>query len=147
MICKHFNLPWTTVRDDLDYFEYVILLAEALDAEELADYNFAVLTAIAFNAPKQIKKWKWQSPDRAGTRETGTKPAAEGLAKMALSLSGGKLQGANELALQRAFERARSSGRPLIFMDNDGNYYTPDWQPAERTRNSIVIRVDKPTVH
>ncbi|NJO31718.1 MAG: hypothetical protein HC874_32335 [Richelia sp. SL_2_1] len=42
-------------------------MAESLDAEELEQYNFAVLTSIAFNNPKQLKNWKWSSADKAGT--------------------------------------------------------------------------------
>lgn len=64
LICKHFNLPWTTIRDDLSWSDYYCLLAVALDAEELAKYEFIGMT----HGSDALKKWKWTSIDEAGTK-------------------------------------------------------------------------------
>jgi len=62
------------------------MLAEALDAEELDDYRFVALT----HGKDAIKKWKWQTPDHAGTKsiETGEN-VYKSLTDFARAISGG----------------------------------------------------------
>ncbi len=141
-------MSWSDIRDDLSLAEYLCLLSEAFDAEEIEDlktHNLAVATAIAFHAPKKIKKWRWQTPDRAGTRSVGgQKEVAVGLAAMVLSvnkdvLKKGKLEASHPSLIM---ERAKATGRPLVWMDSNYNYFDKDGNPTERDKLALVIKMD-----
>ena len=125
------------------------MLAESLDGEELEDYNYTVLTAIAFNSPKKLRRWEWQSADRAGTRPAlGRKNAAESLGQLAMALSGGKMEVNLEQRIASAKDRASGTNRPFMYMDMEGNYYDENGNLSERLPDAILVRVEKvPVTH
>jgi len=63
LIVKYFNLSWRELEYDLPWHMYYVLLAVALDLDE-RDQHFRYV--LAGGDPK---KFKWSSPDRAGTRD------------------------------------------------------------------------------
>lgn len=95
MICRYFNLSFRDIEEWLPWDEYFILMAVALDLDELDKYWQYVL------AGGEPKKFKWSSPDKAGTVQAptpGRTPqekirnifdrAARGFTKGAVSLDG-----------------------------------------------------------
>jgi len=118
-------------------WEYYCLLAEALDAEELEEYNEAVLTAIAFHNPKKLKNWKWASADKAGTVRTGRQGVAETIANVVWEHTKGDIRPTGQ-----AEEFARVTGRPLAYMDKAGNLFDAEGNPTERTPLTIIVRME-----
>lgn len=128
--------------------DFYCLLAESLDAEELEDYNYAVLTAIAFNSPKQIKNWKWQSIDKAGTVSYDYSPKAK------VDVIADKLKEFGKQVFKfnvdsaksnptRAMEFAKITGRDIIFMNPDGILFNENAEPLKEYKgNGIIIRLD-----
>ncbi len=120
------------------------MLAEAFDAEELEDldrHNRTIEAAIAFHAPKKIKKWKWRSPDKAGTLilGEGKKAVASGLAVMALQLGKGKIDAGPSSFI---YERARVTGRRIIFMDPVTlEHFNEDGSPTAREPLDLIIKM------
>jgi hypothetical protein len=131
------------VRDDLSLSEYIVLLAEAFDAEELErlrDHNLMMGIAVGFNKPRKLPKWKWTSIDKAGTAPIvrGTTGAAQGIANMALLMSKGKLEASPNTYI---YERAKATGRRLIYMDEQMNYYDEQGNSIDREKDDLIIRI------
>ncbi len=158
------------MRDDLSLGEYICLLAEAFDAEELdrlRDHNMTMAIALGFNRPRKLPRWKWSSIDKAGTapRGVGKQKVAAGIASMAMLMSLGVKcsicdwigkQGkncpncgaltipTNELRASPSsyiYERAKHTGRRIIYMDNDMNHYDEFGQSIEREPTDLIIRI------
>ena len=92
-------------------------MVEALDAHELKQRDLAVAVGIAFHKPKQIKRWKFASPDKAGTRPKA-KNALQAMLGFATQLMGGKLEPSGS-----AEERAMATGRVVAYEADDGQLY------------------------
>lgn len=122
------------------------MLAESLDAEELDSYNYAVLTAIAFNNPKQLRKWKWSSNDRAGTSSRGPDAVQNKLIEF------GKEVFKRNIDVEkinrnptRAMEFARITGRKILFMNPDGFLFDEAAQVVKDYANdgsAVIVKVD-----
>lgn len=126
------------------------MLAEAYDAEELEDldrYNESVSVALAFNAPKKLKKHKWQSIDKAGTQ-----PLRDGKAGVAYEMAGivapllasGKVLTGDDPVLvsdtDPVEEFAKHTGRKVIYQDGKGGFIDKEGHPCEKTSDCIVSR-------
>ncbi len=136
-------MSWLEVRDDLSLSEYICLLADAFDSEELEglrDHNMIMGIALAFNKPKKLKKWKFTSIDKAGTSPVykGEQNVAAGLASMAVTLAKGQIQASPNTYI---IERAKATGRRIIYMDEYGNYFHEDGSEANREPMDRVIRM------
>lgn len=106
-----------------------------MDAEELDNYNSAVLQAIAFNNPKYLKRWKWATADKAGTRSVGSGNGLKDLIGLAASMTGGKMTTGGDM-----MEYARVTGRPVIYLAPDGSFEDMEGNLVERTKDAIVVR-------
>ncbi len=140
-MCKHFNLTYIDIRDDLSWAEYICILAESLDAEEIEElqsHNQIVGVATAFHQPKKLKKWEWSSPDRAGTRGLGKQNVATGLASFALQIAEGKIQAGPSTHL---IERAKATGRRVIYQTPDMQYFDEQGTPTERQSLDLIIQI------
>lgn len=142
-MCKHYGLSFNEL-EDVDLGSYLCLLAESLDAEELDNYNYAVMTAIAFNNPKQLKKWQWSSKDKAGTAARGVDQVQNQL------INFGKEVFKRNIDVEkvnrnptRAMEFARITGRRILFMNPDGFLFDEAAQVVkDYDPQSLVINVD-----
>lgn len=117
-----------------------------MDAEELDQYNYALLTAIAFNNPKQLKKWKTSAGDLDSMNDDWSLPAEERIAdklkqiskdffKMDLSYAK-----ANPTA---AMNFAKHTGRPVLFMNPDGYLFNDMVElVTDYTPETIIIKVN-----
>lgn len=119
------------------------MLAIALDAEELDDYNQAILTSIGFNSTKKsFKRWKWSSPDKAGTIPislTGKDGIAESVAAFAL-MHGGNIQpsaGGGE-------QWAKATGRTIAYLTDDGQLIDKEGVPVEKA--DVILPIAKKKV-
>lgn len=143
MICQHFNLSYIQIRDDLTLWEYLPLLAIAADEEEIKPYNEAVTAAIAYHDPKRIKRWKFSSADKAGTRNTGGKGSV--IAAM-LQMAGEKMTtpSSNEERIHRAEEYALATHRTPAYQDREGRLLDKDGKVVEKTPLTLVIPLELP---
>lgn len=107
--------------------DYYCMLAEALDTDELESYERYLL------AGGDKKKWKWSSPDKAGTQplNKGVDGVFDTMKKAAFDLF--KIsdleqvkKSANAARPHRAKEFAEITGRPWILMNPDGVYFDRD---------------------
>lgn len=117
-----------------------------MDAEELDQYNYALLTAIAFNNPKQLKKWKTSAGDIDSINDDWSIPVEERIAdklkqiskdffKMDLSYAK-----ANPTA---AMNFAKHTGRPMLFMNPDGFLFDSETNLVkEYTPETIIIKIN-----
>lgn len=119
------------------------MLAVALDAEELEEYNMATIMAIAFNRPKTLKTWKWGSPDHAGTKPvyTSIRPA-EAMVNLAATLLKGDISpsGSGE-------EWARVTGRTVAYLTEAGELVDAEGNPADKTELTIILPINKKKVN
>ena len=121
------------------------MLAEALDADELESYERYLL------AGGDKKKWKWSSPDKAGTQKlaTNANSVEKTLRKAAIDVFGianleNYKKSLNETRPHRAKEFAEITGRPWILMNPDGVYFdrnanvlTPPFADG-----TLIIKID-----
>jgi hypothetical protein len=131
------------VRDDLSLSEYIVLLAEAFDAEELdrlKDHNLMMGIAVGLVKPKKLPKWKWSSIDKAGTAPIGrgTTGVAQSIAGMAMIMSKGELEASPSTYI---YERAKATGRRLIYMDEEMNYYDEHGNSIDREKDDLIVRI------
>lgn len=134
LICKHFNMSWIQVRDELTLYEFYPLLAESLDAEELDDYNLATMVAIGVNDPKRLKKWNWASSDRAGTRSSISGNPFATLAQFAAA--GGDLSAKSD-----PFAFAKHTGRRIVFFDAEGNHFDEAGESVEPAKDDFRLPI------
>lgn len=109
------------------------MLAIALDAEELEDYNFASLVGVAVNNPKQLKRWKWQSPDHAGTKPM--RDPTNIVFDLAMQMTGGKL--GNAAGSAESFEKA--TGRIIGFMDDEGHVFNRHGKEISKEEADMIL--------
>ncbi len=142
MICKHFNLSYLQVRDELTLWEYLPLLAVAADEEEREPYDEAVTTAIAFHDPKRLKHWKFSSPDKAGTKSSG-KSAVIGTM---LSLVQGQITEpiTDTERISKAEEYVKATGKVAAYLDKEGRLFDKEGKPTEKTPLTFVIPLELP---
>lgn len=119
-------------------------MAVALDKEELEHYNFAALT----HGKEAVKKWKWSSPDKAGTQITpdratranpgniSTNPLLENTIRSFMS------QIDNDTRLQRAREYAATKGRPIGYQTPDGKLIDGDGKVIPKTPDLFVVKLN-----
>lgn len=112
------------------------MLATALDAEELEDYNFTSLVYTAVNHPKGLKHWKWQSPDQAGTKEVGD--PTNSVINLAASLTGGNIK-----ATGTAEKWEKATGRVIGWMDDSGNIYTRSGELISKDDADMVLPMSR----
>lgn len=131
------------MRDDLTLWEYIPLLAVAADEEELEPYNDAVTTAIAFHDPKRLKKWKFSSADKAGTRPSGKSATVETM----LALVQGRVTEtlSNEERIHKAEDYANATHRVIAYRDREGRLLNKEGNPVEKTPITWVIPLEQPT--
>lgn len=124
MICDHFNLSWLDIENDLTFEQYYCLLAVALDADELEQYH----TAVLYHGKEAAKKWKWASPDKAGTvpsmaqlRRENSPLVDKQQEALALNYFNafGQMVGDNASGDMSSFEQA--TGRTLVYRQADGS--------------------------
>lgn len=128
-------MPWTFIRDDITIPEYFALLSVALGKEEEDRYMHALLTAIAFNDPKQVKKLKPKKVDVL--KGDGFKTIAE----FALKQTGGNLGGPGD---PTAF--AKATGRSIIYILDDGRFVNETGEFVERGLRDIVLPISRKAV-
>jgi hypothetical protein len=141
LICKHFNLSLAELWEKFDLPRYYVLLAEALDAEELEDYDRhrnIVNIALAHHAPKKLPKWKWSSIDQAGTKAfdsvTGKMTMTDAFAGL-LGKAGGQVSKGSVDEYQRA------TGKPVAYRAPDGRIVDIEGNPVHRTPEHIILRL------
>ena len=115
--------------EELTYAERTCLLAIALDAEELEEYRWWV------NSNQDPKKFKWSSPDKAGTEPL---EPLEVLVKRYQAFAGG---------IEKAKQVALHLGRPLVYLTDKNTYEDENFEPIVMTEQlmSKAIVVRKPS--
>ena len=118
-----------------------------MDAEELEQYNYAVLTSIAFNDPKQLNNWKWSSRDQAGTLESNNtsvvQNALESFGSKVLKLDMGLAKSRVKKDPTRLIEFARITGRKITLRNPDGFLFDEETKLVrDYDPQSILIDVD-----
>lgn len=110
------------------------MLAVAYDADELDDYNTASLIAIGVNDPKRLKKWKFATQDKAGTKPQNN-DANQSLIGLALMASGSaNLQPSGDIT-----SFAQHTGRRIIYMVAQNEYVDAVGTPTVKTRDDLVM--------
>lgn len=105
------------------------MMAVAADLDERETYMRYI-----FSGGDQ-KKWKWATPDRAGTRP-GAKSDNAGLGEFI----GKAIQsGSVSIAKGRAYDIARAQGRRVVFVDEHGKSWLEDGSPTERTMDDFPL--------
>ena len=129
VICQQFNLSWLELQK-LTYEQRTILTAVALDADELEDYHWWV------NSQQDPKKFKWSSPDKAGTDPI--LPMTVIAKRLSRVFGGGNIEKAKEVA--------KHLGRPLIYIIAPDTYLDEDFNPITMTEElmNIAVVVRKP---
>lgn len=120
-----------------DYFDHYLphddfwcLFAVSLDLEERELYSRYLL------AHGDPKKFKWSSPDRAGTvsLRAGDTSLGPALKQMMLHAQTSKRFGS-------AFEIARSQGREIVFIDAEKRAWTVDGEPTTRKPDHFALPI------
>jgi len=135
-------VSYTELRDGIDLGDYYCLLAEALDAEELDDYKSYLL------AGGDKKKWKWQSPDKAGTVPIirGKDSVVESMSNIAKNVFNVDISSRSDVRKRKGSGRefAEVTGRPWVMMNPDGvffdknvNVITPPFDDG-----TVIIKID-----
>lgn len=103
------------------------------------------MTAIAFNSPKQLKKWKWKSSDEAGTKHKrrGTEQVIDSLKDFGSQILKVNVDSAKRNA-NKAVEFARITGRTILLMNPEGFLFTEEGQLTSYANDgtAIIVHVD-----
>lgn len=136
LICKHFNFTGDYVQEEMEVGDYFCYLAEALDAEELEDYRDALLTG----GKEAAKKWKWATPDHAGTRAVAIKKqdVRSAIINFAEKIAGGPLNKAGTIS-----EIAMLKGKTMVYRDEHGNIIDEQGNPVEVPKGMVFIPVEE----
>lgn len=132
LICKHFGFTATDINEEVDYSEYWCFLAESMDAEELQRYYDFCLRA----SKKDMKKWKWQTPDHAGTRVVEAK---KGQARATLLGFVEKLTRSKAKPTGSVDEIAKLRGLPKVYRDEQGNLFDEQGKSVESKAGLIFV--------
>lgn len=97
--------------------------------------------AVAFNNPKQIKKWKPGSSNVP--RKQSSEEVVEKLKEFGKEVFKVNINNAQRNP-HRQIEYARVTGRRLIFMNQDGHLFDEAAQPTtyENDGTAIIVKVD-----
>lgn len=135
MVCKHFGFSADYIDEEMEYGLFWCYLAEALDAEELNDYRDAIMQG----GKKARQKWKWATPDHAGTRSIATrnKDVRGSLMQIATAMTGKKPKPTGTIE-----EYAKIRNLPMIYRDEEGNYFDGEGNPVESKPGFVFIPVD-----
>lgn len=107
-------MSWLELQTHATLAEYYCMLALSLDSDELARYEWWV------NSQQDPKKFKWSSPDKAGTQKAG------GVMQNLLNLAG---KFGKNIPKGSAHEYAKATGKTVIYIDlKTRKYYTEDMQ-------------------
>jgi hypothetical protein len=117
--------------------EYYCLLSVAIDADELDRYYWWI------NSQQDPKKFKWSSPTKGGTENAGV---LDKLFIMAQKFGGSK---AATNVKGNPLEFAKHTGRPIVYMDNDRQFYKDESKTepiafdfrARENRHYVVIPI------
>lgn len=123
-------------------WEYYSLLAESLDAEELETFHLAQITNIGFNSdPKKLgRKWKWSTPDKAGTAKISPSDVAKSIVAFAISMGGDPSRGGN------VEEYARATGRIVAYQHPSGGLFDKKGRSVEKTDNTLIVKMPEEMV-
>jgi hypothetical protein len=127
------------LNEEVELGEYYCLLAESLDAEELDEYHNYLL------AGGETKKWKWSSPDKAGTVVRGSSKADAVTEKMMDITKQVFKVDPDQLKLRgRAEEWAEATERRILFLNPDGFVFdrTGTLVKEYDKTSDFVIKVD-----
>jgi len=133
LICEHFGVSGPYVDDNLEYGLFWCYLAESLDAEELRDYRDALLAG----GKDAKKKWKWATPDHAGTKPVaigGQKNVKQSIVRFATMLSGGPLKASGNIE-----EYAKVRNMPLVYQDADGDLFDEHGKPIPSRPGQVFV--------
>lgn len=119
IVCKHFGFSAQEINTSLDYGDFFCYLAVALDADELDSFERFRL------AGGDAKKWKWATPDHAGTRKVITKKSDVFQTVMGLV---NKMGGAQRGSID---EVARARGLPVVYKTADGKIVDSSGNPVD----------------
>jgi hypothetical protein len=131
LICRHFNISYRDLVEWLPWDEYYIMSAVALDLDELEQRWEYIL------AGGEAKKWKWTSPDKAGTiklqdggsrgisGEEAMDAIVGGLYKGKLTKDqlpkGGDIKSFAEISEQQVIKRYEYPDGKVEYRDGEGN--------------------------
>jgi len=135
LICKHFNFIGDYLDEELEYGIFWCYLAEALDAEELIDYRETLLAG----GKEAKKKWKWATPDHAGTRAVVTRKedVRASLSDFA-TMMGMRMQKTGNID-----EYARIRGAQEVYRDGAGKLYDRNMNPIESETGLVFVASEK----
>ena len=131
---KYFGLNPIDLERDIGLGQYYCYLAVALDEQELDHYHDYIM------AGGDPKKFKWQSPDHAGTRSVG---AETGPREFHLD---NVLAQAGEQGSEIDF--ANATGRTLYYVTPSGIYMNKDGQQVAESfvkddPNSFIVSLSE----
>lgn len=137
MICKFFNISILELDNEIEYGQYFCLLAEALDAEELEAYEKYLY------AGGDKRKWKWSSPDKAGTEiyRKASDRVTDSLLQFGQQVF--KMDVTN-MPRGRSREFAKHTGRRLVLMNPDGVLFDETGQRLQDfdSTSDIIQKID-----
>jgi hypothetical protein len=90
------------------------------------------------------KKWKWQTPDHAGTREVGI--GGEGVKRTLEGFARAFMKGAPLKPTGSWAEYARVTGRKVIFKAEDGTLFDEQGNIVEAPKGAIFVPLKNTTV-
>jgi hypothetical protein len=123
LICRHFNLSWLNVRDDLDMSDYTCLLAVALKQDERRQYEWWV------NSRQDPKKFKF-TEDKSNPFDK--------IFALATKM-GGIIKGS-------PVDYIKATMSDYVFIDKEHKFYNKRREPIEfnprQNRNVVVVRLE-----
>lgn len=139
LLYKHFGISYRESEFELPVDAYYSMLAKALDYDELERYQQYVL------AGGKPSKFKWSSPDKAGTDPAGFGNSLMGQKyddrMTELGIEQKREVRLNERA--KAIEMiARAQGREIAYIHPDGRVTDREGNPIERTREHIPFPLE-----
>lgn len=140
LVCKHFNFSGDYVNEELEYGSFWCYLAEALDAEELNDYRDAIMQG----GKQAKKKWKWATPDHAGTKPVamGKKDVRKSLEDFVTAFTGRRAEKGGSID-----EYAKVRGLDVVYQDEEGNLYDKDYNRIDAKGMIFVPRESQGRTH
>ena len=133
-------MSWKDLRDDISWSDYYCLLSIALDREELEDFT----QVRRIHGSDAVKKWKWQSPDQAGTKRISQKGTSAyqspvsgliNITKKIMKVTELKPMGGNGAELF-----AQGTGRPIGYFKKDRiTIVNKKGKVIDRTRDMLLV--------
>lgn len=132
MLWEKFGVDKYYFETQITYPEYIKMTAAALDIEELEYYKEYIL------AGGEAKKFKWSSPDRAGTKPYGGSSKALGLSPFIMKLAE---SGAVHKSADGAFSIAKAQGRRVVYVDSAGQAWDEAGNKTKRTMDDFPLPI------